>query len=244
MVKGFVGRGGILWCDPFSPKIRPARPAFAHPGPVFKKMIGQCSMQVLPSLDAHAHLAPSHSPAVLAKTGAVLAIPLCLDEAAQGPARSEPNITWGVGCHPRRVQAQESFDPDRFVDVAQRSAMIGEIGLDSGSRAPMDLQLSNFEQVLAIVTAFPRLVSIHSYRATRQVLDALRRTPSAAQVLHCGAGAIPFRVEWVEHLVGQQYGFDMEQVKRLVWRNLASLIETTGTLDLFPESFQTNLVEL
>jgi TatD DNase family protein len=136
-------------------------------------------MKTLPSLDARAHLDPSRLSDELTAAGAVLAMTTSLDEAALVVDRHEPHVTWGVGCHPRRRDAQESFDLERFVCLVEQTAIVGEIGLDTGSRVPLELQLRNFRQALEVVSGLSRVVSIHSYRATAQVLEELRRTPIA-----------------------------------------------------------------
>ena len=51
--------------------------------------------------------------------------------------------------------------------------------------------------------------------------------------------AIPCRIEWVEYLVAQQFKLDVKQVRQLVWRNLATIVRRTGTLDLLPASLAT-----
>lgn len=145
-------------------------------------------METLPSLDAHAHLDAGRTSAELAETGAVLAMTLSLDEAALVVDRVEPHITWGVGCHPRNLEAQEAFDADRFHDLTERAAIVGEVGLDAGSRVPLDLQLMTFRRALEVVADLPRLVSIHSYRSTALVLEELRRRPVAVPVLHWWTG--------------------------------------------------------
>ena len=250
-------------------------------------------METLPPLDAHAHLDPDRTSEELAASGAVLAMTLSLDEAALVIDRYEPQITWGVGCHPRKLKPQESFDVERFGELAERTAIVGEIGLDTGSRVPLELQLQTFRQALAVVAELPRLVSIHSYRATGLVIEELRRRPVAVPVLHWWTGsaeetqeavslgcyfsihsavarhskfrtrvppervliesdhgyrdppaAIPCRVEWVEHLVGQQLGLDVKDVRRLAWRNLATIIHETGTRRLLPEPLAAILAEV
>jgi TatD DNase family protein len=250
-------------------------------------------METLPPLDAHAHLDPDRTSEELAASGAVLAMTLSLDEATLVIDRREPHITWGVGCHPRRLRSQEAFNGERFGELAKRAAIVGEIGLDTGSRLPLELQLQTFRQVLAAVAELPRLVSIHSYRATGLVIEELRRRPVAVPVLHWWTGsaeetqeavslgcyfsihsavarhskfrtrvppervliesdhgyrdppaAIPCRVEWVEHLVGQQLRLDVKDVRRLAWRNLATIVRETGTRELFPEAFATVLAEV
>jgi TatD DNase family protein len=239
-----------------------------------------------PTLDAHGHITPKYSAKDLKSSGAVLAMTLSLDEAALGVSRKEANITWGAGCHPRFPKSQETFDVKRFADLLGKTAIVGEVGLDAGSRVPLELQLENFRQVLETVSKHPRLVSIHSYRATRLVLKELRRRPIAIPVLHGWAGsadetseavelgcyfsihsavarqskfrtrvplerilvesdhgyndppaAIPCRIEWVEYLVAQQFKLEVKEIRELVWRNLATIVQKTGTRNLVPESF-------
>jgi TatD DNase family protein len=250
-------------------------------------------MVTLQPLDAHAHIAYSRPSVELANTGAVLAMTLSLDEAALVLDRYEPFIIWGVGCHPRNFNAQESFDMERFRNLVERTAIVGEIGLDKGSRVPIELQQKNFRKALDVVASLPRLVSIHSYRTTQLVLAELRRRPVAFPILHWWTGtagetqkavelgcyfsihsavarhskfriwvppermliesdhgyndppaAIPCRVEWVEHLVGQQLRLDVKDVRHLVWKNLARIIQETATGRLLPEGFNAILLEV
>ena len=67
----------------------------------------------------------------------MLAMTLSLDEAEKLLPRQEPWIAWGVGCHPRKLAAQNAFDPDHFADLALQSSIIGEIGLDMSYRVPL-----------------------------------------------------------------------------------------------------------
>jgi TatD DNase family protein len=212
---------------------------------------------------------------------------LSLDEAALVVDRRSSLVMWGVGCHPRNLQAQKSFDAERFAELVQRAAFVGEIGLGTGSRVPLELQLRTFRQALAVVAEAPRLVSIHSYRAAGLVIAELRRRPVAVPVLHWWTGtaketaeavalgcyfsihsavarhskfrtrvppervliesdhsyrdppaAIPCRVEWVEHLVAQQFAISVSDVRKLVWRNLAGIVRDTETTGLLSEAFE------
>lgn len=138
-------------------------------------------MEILPSLDAHGHLAAERTPEELASTGAVLAMTLSLDEAAQVVGRADPYVTWGVGCHPRKREAQEAFDAAAFFELARRAAIVGEVGLDEGSHVPLELQLQNFRAVLDIVAGLPRLVSIHSWWGSSLIC------PWAESGASCGA---------------------------------------------------------
>jgi len=53
--------------------------------------------------------------------------------------------------------------------------------------------------------------------------------------------AIPCRIEWVEHLVAQQLSSSVEDVRGLVWGNLARIIRDTGTEHLLPPALRTLL---
>lgn len=146
-------------------------------------------MKDVGSLDAHAHVKPTRTSEELAQAGAVLAMTLSLDEAEAVTARREPYVTWGVGCHPRDVTAQAGFAPDRFERLAQRAAIIGEVGLDvRTSKVPLDVQLRAFRSALRVAAETSKPVSIHSFTATGLVLEELRRMPVAAPILHWWTG--------------------------------------------------------
>ncbi len=146
-------------------------------------------MDTLISLDAHAHLDPSRFTEELAGTGAVLAMSLSLNEAERALSHHEGLIAWGAGCHPRKPKSQTEFNAQQFRQLVQKSAVAGEIGLDGGSRVPMDKQLSIFRQELDVLADCPRLVSIHAYAATGRVIEELQRRPVAAPVLHGWTGS-------------------------------------------------------
>jgi TatD DNase family protein len=252
-------------------------------------------MKELPSLDAHAHLDDSRPVDELANSGSVLAMTESLERAALAIDRRDNQVVWGVGCHPRKVRAQESFNAQRFRDMAKRTALVGEIGLDIGphySHASLETQLKTFREMLDIISSMPRIVSIHSYRATGLIVKELRQRPIDAPILHWWTGsaeetreavalgcyfsvhsavarhskfrtnvplerilvesdhgfadppeAIPCRIEWVEHLVAQQFGLKREDVRRLAWKNLSNIVRKTNTQKLLPEPFVARMTE-
>jgi TatD DNase family protein len=151
-----------------------------------------------PTLDTHGHITSKHSSKDLEGSGAVLAMTISLDEAALAVSRKIPNVAWGAGCHPRFPQSQATFDVKRFEDVLEKTAIVGEIGLDTGSHVPLELQLKNFRQILEAVSKLPRFVSIHSYRATGLVLKELRQRPISIPVLHWWTGSADETSEAVE----------------------------------------------
>lgn len=146
------------------------------------------SAETLPTLDAHAHLRPDRGAGELAASGAVLAMTLALDEAEAALGRSDPLVAWGVGTHPRYPRCQQGFDPGRFRALAERAAVLGEVGLDAGGPVPMEQQLATFRCVLEYAAGTPRIVSIHAYRAASLVLTELQRCPVTAPILHGWTG--------------------------------------------------------
>jgi TatD DNase family protein len=152
----------------------------------------------LPPLDAHAHLPTTTTSDLCEVHACVLAMAISLEEASLTSTHTHPHIAWGVGCHPRQSRSQASFDVNVFLDVAKNRAIVGEIGLDAGSRVPLSRQLHTFRSVLSVVADMPRILSIHSYRATGLVLKELQRIPVAAPILHWWTGTASETSEAVE----------------------------------------------
>jgi TatD DNase family protein len=173
------------------------------------------------SLDAHAHIDPQRSPEELADVGAVLAMSLSLDEAEKVLWRKEPLIARGVGCHPRKAKAQQAFDPQRFADLAERTAIIGEVGLDAAYQVPLELQLRTFRSILAYVAQKPHILSIHSFRSTGLVLEELRRTPVIAPILHWWTGSAAETRQAVE--LGCYFSVHSAVARRSIFRTQVPL---------------------
>ena len=102
-----------------------------------------------------------------------------------------PRIRTGLGLHPQLV-AQRKRELPLLLRLLQEARYIGEIGLDATPefRSSLPDQLEVFTSILReCANAGGRILSIHSRRATTQVLDALARYPSAGvPVLHWFSG--------------------------------------------------------
>ena len=138
----------------------------------------------------HAHIKPEISASELdALRSLTFAATRTLDEAEQGLARSDGWTVWGVGCHPGLVGAQKSFDAARFATLIGRTSFVSEVGLDGSSRVPLSTQQETFAAILSVLQSTPRILSVHSYSATEEVLDALSAIPNRAVVLHWWLGS-------------------------------------------------------
>lgn len=106
-------------------------------------------------------------------------------------ASSSRNVTTALGLHPQ-LAAERQHELGLFDALLSEAQFIGEIGLDGGPefRHTRANQMAVFEHVLAKCTEVGgRVMSIHSRHAAGEVLDCLRRYPSAGTaVLHWFSG--------------------------------------------------------
>lgn len=146
-------------------------------------------MRQLPSLDLHAHIETGIEPSELEALNAVVfAATRSLDEAERAQTRADAMTIWGVGCHPGLVGAQKAFAVGRFRELIERTAYAAELGLDGGSRVPMETQKRTLSAALLVLSESPRLTSLHSYRATSDVLTVVEQHQQPGLILHWWLG--------------------------------------------------------
>ena len=146
-------------------------------------------MKLPPPLDLHAHIDAGIEAAELTALRAIVfAVTRSLDEAAKALRRSDDTTIWGVGCHPGLVGAQKAFDPKRFQELAKETPYVGELGLDGVSRVTMEMQRHTLAGALAVLQQNPRITSLHSYKATNEILDLIENFPQPGLILHWWLG--------------------------------------------------------
>lgn len=147
-------------------------------------------MTSLLPLDMHAHIDSQVSTADLTRLRShVFAMTRSLAEFATVSERKDPRTIWGVGLHPGLVRNQKAFSEEKFRQLLKLTPLVGEVGLDAKSRVSFDLQLKNFRSILEAVEQTPRIVSVHSYGATAEVIRELTRRPVKGIVLHWWLGS-------------------------------------------------------
>jgi len=97
--------------------------------------------------------------------------------------------------------------------------VIGEVGLDGAARTPMESQILALRAILEIAAEMPRLLSIHSYRATDLVLRELREFRPDGAILHWWLGS-PAETEAALE-AGAYFSVNASQVRS--WKNLRLL---------------------
>ncbi|HEY6154632.1 MAG TPA: Qat anti-phage system TatD family nuclease QatD [Candidatus Udaeobacter sp.] len=109
-------------------------------------------------------------------------------------SRGAPSVRLALGFHPQLI-AERIDDFGLFERYLSESAFVGEVGLDASPRfyKSFDLQLEIFERIVSLcAAASPKVVSVHSVRATSKVLqlvsDAVREKKIVV-VLHWFSGS-------------------------------------------------------
>jgi TatD DNase family protein len=142
-----------------------------------------------PPLDTHAHIKPDIAPHELDALDAyVVAVTRTPAEYQTVQHRDDQTTVWGLGCHPGLARASKAFDADTFEQLMATAALIGEVGLDGGSRVPMDLQTANLATILRTLERTPLVASLHSAGATRQLVSLLEQHAPPGLVLHWWRG--------------------------------------------------------
>jgi TatD DNase family protein len=140
-------------------------------------------------LDAHAHIEPGIDAAELAALrSCVIAVTRTLDEFETVRTRSDSTIVWGAGVHPGLAKALRACTPARVRDAVAHTPVVGEIGLDGGARTRPEDQLAALRCILRTVADTPRLLSVHSYRASGPVLRELQAHQTQGVILHWWLG--------------------------------------------------------
>ena len=103
-----------------------------------------------------------------------------------------PRVRLALGLHPLLAR-ERKFELPLLEELLAEARYVGEIGLDGSDegKAQWDDQILVFETILrACATAGGRVMSIHSRRAARQVLQYLSSYPSAGTpILHWFSGS-------------------------------------------------------
>ncbi|WP_367280326.1 Qat anti-phage system TatD family nuclease QatD [Sulfuricaulis sp.] len=104
-----------------------------------------------------------------------------------------PRVRVALGLHPQ-VVAERHAEIDLLCSLVPETPYIGEIGLDGSEScaASFGLQQKILEKALSACTVHGgRIISLHSRRASREVLDAIEKYPNCGTpVLHWFSGSL------------------------------------------------------
>ena len=168
---------------------------------------------MLPPLDVHAHIDASVSKRELEDLGAVVLIATrSLSDYELVRDRDDLVSVWGVGCHPALVGVQKAFDSAAFRLAAESTPFVAEVGLDGTSRVPLARQEEVLRDILSIAEDLGRIISLHSFEATGELISLLETRPlESGRILHWWLGDQPSTRRAVE--IGCYFSVNFSMVR-------------------------------
>lgn len=96
-----------------------------------------------------------------------------------------------LGLHPLYAQNHES-EFNLFLKNIDKTSYIGEVGLDFSSEGinTKSIQIESFEMILQIVFNKKKILSIHSRKAEKEVLELLKRYRVKNAIFHWYSGSV------------------------------------------------------
>lgn len=137
--------------------------------------------------------------------------------------QNRSKVRQALGMHPLHAEHHKKEFP-KFISNLGKTSYIGEVGLDFSKDGihTKDIQLQTFENILDIIAAQKKLLSIHSRLAERQVLDLLKKYKIKNAIFHWYSGSLNLIDEIVEH--GYYFSINPAMTKSISGKKIISKI--------------------
>lgn len=111
-----------------------------------------------------------------------------------------------LGLHPLYAQNHKS-EYNLFLKNIDKTSYIGEVGLDFSSEGinTKSIQIESFELILQTVTNKKKILSIHSRKAEKEILELLKKYRVKNAIFHWYSGS----VKLIDSIVEQGYFFSI-----------------------------------
>jgi TatD DNase family protein len=105
--------------------------------------------------------------------------------------QSLKKIRLALGMHPLMADSHKKMF-DLFLKNIDKTSYIGEIGLDFSKEgiSTKDIQLDTFSKILKVVSGQKKILSIHSRKAEKEVLDLLIKNNIKSAIFHWYSGGL------------------------------------------------------
>jgi TatD DNase family protein len=105
--------------------------------------------------------------------------------------QSLKKIRLALGMHPLTALLHKK-EFDLFLKNVSKTSYIGEIGLDFSEEgiSTKDIQLETFSKILHVVSGQKKILSIHSRKAEKEVLELLLKNNTQVAVFHWYSGGL------------------------------------------------------
>ncbi|MBS5908911.1 MULTISPECIES: Qat anti-phage system TatD family nuclease QatD [Dysgonomonas] len=137
--------------------------------------------------------------------------------------QSLKKIRLALGMHPLMADLHAK-EFDLFLKNISRTSYIGEIGLDFSKEgiSTKDIQIETFSKILQIVSEQKKILSIHSRKAEKEVLDLLVKNNIQFAIFHWYSGGLNLIDSIVE--AGYFFSINPAMVKSMSGRKIISKI--------------------
>ena len=109
-------------------------------------------------------------------------------------------VRLALGMHPLKSELHKS-EFSKFLSYLDYTSYIGEIGLDFSREGfkQKDLQIESLKRILSSISEKPKIVSLHSRRAEKEVLQLLIENNISNAIFHWYSGPISLIDEIAKH---------------------------------------------
>lgn len=132
-------------------------------------------------------------------------------------------VRQALGMHPLYAQHHKKEFP-KFISNLSKTSYIGEVGLDFSKEGidTKEIQIQTFESILKVVADKKKLLSIHSRRAEREVLNLLKKYQIKSVIFHWYSGGLNLIDEIIQE--GYYFSINPAMVKSMSGRKIISKI--------------------
>lgn len=143
--------------------------------------------------------------------------------------KNSSKVRQALGMHPLYAEYHLNEFP-RFLRNLGKTSYIGEVGLDFSKEGvhTKDIQIQTFENILRVVAAKKKLLSIHSRLAEKQVLDLLKKYKIKNAIFHWYSGSINLIDEIAQN--GYYFSINPSMTKSLSGQKIISKIPIENVL--------------
>jgi len=105
--------------------------------------------------------------------------------------QNKVKVRQAIGMHPLYAEQHKNEFP-KFLKNLSRTSYIGEVGLDFSQEgiSTKELQVETFEKILNAIANQKKILSIHSRRAEREVLELLKKYQIENAIFHWYSGSL------------------------------------------------------
>lgn len=143
--------------------------------------------------------------------------------------QQKKNARMSLGMHPLYADLHMQEFP-KFERNLSKTSYIGEVGLDFSKNGigSKDIQLQSFERILKLVSGQKKILSIHSRKAEKEVLECLIKHKIRNAIFHWYSGGL----DVLQNIVKEGYFFSInsEMIKSISGQKIISSVPKENIL--------------